>query len=149
MAWTLLTKEIVIARATYIEKTVTNTLGSNGEDPLQICIDNAVSTVRAAIEQGKKTRIDTAEGTVPASLVDTTLSIVVFNFASRMLNQQLQVQDARYQQYARAMEDIQKLREGKIIPEDPITGEVANTAAAVSTVSYRHNRFSREAYRFL
>lgn len=148
--WTEITEELCTARATTIEIERNDGAGAGEESPLAQNIRNAVAAVRAAIAQGRKTRLDkTSAKTVPASLVDTTLSIVIFNYASRILSQPIVVQDARYQQYSRAMEDLERLRKGDLIPEDPETGDIGDASAGVSVVSRRKERFSREAFRAL
>lgn len=146
MAWIVMTEKMAIARATTIETNANSAVGADGESPLMMNLRGAVAQVRQAIAQGGKTRLDPAEMSVPASLVDTVLSIAIFNFASRVLAQPIVVQDARYQQYSRAMEDLERLRKGEIYAEDPDTGVVSNGSAAVSVVSSRCDRFSRREF---
>lgn len=146
MAWVIMTEDMVIARATSMETEANSTAGSQGQNPLMMNLRGAVAQTRAAIAQGSRTRLDSRDMSVPESLVDTVLSIAVFNYASRVLSQAIVVQDARYQQYSRAMEDLERLRKGEIVPEDPETGDVYGSCSAVSVACSRDERFSRDAF---
>lgn len=142
MAWKVLTVDDVIARATTMEIDANDAAGIKDTSPLEMNLENAVAQVRNAIAQGRKTRVSSVEGSVPKSCVNMTLSIAVFDYASRVLSQPIVVQDARYRQYEQAMEDLQKLRDGDIIPEDE-NDEVSDASASVSVASWRRQRFSR------
>ena len=146
MPWIEITEEMVIARATTLETKVNSQTGANGKNPLMMNLRGAVSQFRAAIAQGRKTRLDSREMSIPESLIDSVLSVAVFNYASRVLSQAIVVQDARYQQYSRAMEDLERLRKGEIVPEDPETGIIGGSSSAVSVVCSRNERFSRGAF---
>lgn len=131
--WQVITRDLVVQRATTIESDVVDTIGANGESPLQQCIDSACDEVRTAILQGG-TKLDATKNSVPASLVNTALSIIVYHFASRALNDGLLVQGSRYQEYARALSVLDEIRAGKTKVEDPETGELNNTQNSAEIV---------------
>lgn len=120
-----------------------DTAPDDDESPLYVSIQNAIATVRAAIAQGGKCNLTTDTSLVPPSLVSTVLSIAVFECVSRVLSQGVVVQDARLRLYERALDEIDALREGKLVPLDD-DGESEASSTGVKVVSFRRNRIRGE-----
>lgn len=146
MAWIKITKEHVVQRATTIETGVVDAVGTNGTSPLEGIIASTTEEVRAAVKQYGANRLDALPDTIPASLLNCALSLIVFRLASRALSQEILVQDARYQQYARALETLDKVRAGEVKVEDPFTGEMPDDGSGVEVAESEPFRFSRRKF---
>ncbi len=146
MPWIKITKEHVVQRATTIETDVVDSVGSGGVSPLEGTIASTTEEVRSAVKQYDANRLDAAADTIPASLLNCALSLIVFRLASRALTQEILVQDARYQQYARALETLDKVRTGEVKVEDPITGEMHGDGSGVEVAESAPFRFSRRNF---
>lgn len=117
-------------------------------DVLQMTIDSTIAEIRNAIETCEKNTIDYAHtDTIPKSLVPVALALINYRYAIRALSQPILVQDARYQEYARALTTLDKLRSCDILAENPETGILTNSASAISVASARRVRFTRENFR--
>lgn len=154
--WIEITKTLVLQRMTLIERETVNTVDNpvdesgNPVDVLQQTIDSTVAEIRNAIETCEKNTMDfTSLMTIPKSLLPTALALITYRFASRALQQPILVQDARYQEYSRALATLDKLRTCEILAENPVTGIVTHTTTAVETASERDIRFSRRKFRMM
>lgn len=154
--WTTIDKTMVLQRMTVDERdtvgTVDNPTDAEGAtiDVLQMTIDSTIAEIRNAIETCEKNTIDYERlDTIPKSLVPTALALINYRYAIRALSQPMLVQDARYQEYSRALATLDKLRTCEILAENPETGVLENSASAVAVASSRCVRFTRENFRML
>lgn len=139
--WQIITAELVEQRATTIETGVVATLGtSGGNNALMQCITSACDEVRMAVLQGG-TNLDERENSVPPSLVNCALSIIVYHLASRGLSDSLLVQSSRYQEYANALKLLDDVRNRRVRVEDP-QGDVVGISPAQISKSAPRPRFS-------
>lgn len=153
-SWTTIDRTLVLQRMTVTERDTVGTVDDpkdadgNAVDVLQQTIDSTVAEIRNAIETCEKNIIDYSRtGTIPKSLVAVALALITYRYASRALAQPILVQDARYQEYSRALSTLDKLRTCEILAENPFTGAVQDSASAISVASERRTRFSRENFR--
>lgn len=153
-SWTTIDRTLVLQRMTVTERDTVGTVDDpkdadgNAVDVLKQTIDSTVAEIRNAIETCEKNTIDYSRtDTIPKSLVAVALALITYRYASRALAQPILVQDARYQEYARALSTLDKLRTCEILAENPFTGTVQDSSSAVSVASERRTRFSRENFR--
>lgn len=145
--WLEITQEHVSQRATTIETRKVDAIGTiDGVSPLAGIIAATTAEVRAAIQQNKANRLDANAKTIPYSLLNCALALIVYRFASRALSQQILVEDARYQEYSRALKMLDMVRRGEIEIEDPETGEMATDSSSVCVAESADFRFSRERF---
>ena len=145
--WIEITETHVSQRATTNEVKAVNKVGAvEGNAPLRGIIDATTDEIRAAIKQNSVNRLDSNPRTIPASLLNCALSLIVYRFASRALSQEVTVQDARYQEYSRAVEMLDKVRNGAIEIEDPETGEMSSNSSAIAVADCNEFRFSRSRF---
>lgn len=154
--WTEISQDLVLQRMTVTERdTVKNvddptTAEGTPIDVLQQTIDSTIAEIRNAIATCERNTLDTTSlKTIPQSLVPTALALITYRFASRALQQPILVQDARYQEYSKALATLDKLRTCEILAENPITGTVSRGESAVEVVSARETRFSRRNFRMM
>lgn len=102
--------------------------------PLESCLDYACATLRTAISQGGKTKMPQGLRKIPLSCFDIVLSIAVYHYASRTLNQSTQNQDPRRLAYQQALQELEKIRKGERLVEDDDSEEVAQTKTGASVV---------------
>ncbi|MCD8208217.1 MAG: DUF1320 family protein [Bacteroidales bacterium] len=148
MPWLQITRHHVLQRATPAEIGANEDAGKPAvvkADALDEIIKTTTIEVRAAIQEGGKTSLDSNEKTIPASLLNHALSIIVFLFASRVLRQDLVVQDARYRAYKTAVDALDDVRAGKRVVEDPDTGEVSGNNGA-EALQWTNIRFTRKNF---
>lgn len=143
MAWIKISHSHVLQRATSIEKNVVDNVGSDGISPLDGIIAATTTEIRAAVAQYSGNRLDALTDTIPASLLNCALSLIIYRLASRALSQEIVVQDARYQQYSRALETLDKVRTGAVKVEDPYTDEISDAESGVEVAESAPFRFSR------
>lgn len=146
MAWITITKEHVRQRATTIETGTTATIGADGTDVLQGITDATTVEIRAAISQNSNNRLSENASQIPESLLNCALALIVYRLASRALTQEILVQDARYQEYSRALQTLDKVRTGEIEIEDPETGEMTSSGSSVQIVESAPFRFTRRGF---
>lgn len=148
--WIEVTETHVSQRATTNEVKAVNKIGAiEGNAPLRGIIDATTDEIRAAIKQNSVNRLDSNPRTIPASLLNCALSLIVYRFASRALSQEITVQDARYQEYSRAVEMLDKVRNGAIEIEDPETGEMSGNGSSLEVAESSPFRFSRSRFGML
>lgn len=142
--WIEITEAHVAQRATLAEvKAVDKAGGTPAESPLRGIIDATTEEIRSAVQQNSSNRLDTNPNTIPYSLLNCALALIVYRFASRALSQEILVQDARYQEYSRALDKLDAVRRGDVEIEDPETGEMTSSASAIESTSFTDFRFTR------
>ena len=145
--WIEITETHVSQRATTNEVKAVNKVGAvEGNEPLRGIIDATTEEVRAAIQQNSANRLDANPKTIPYSLLNCALALIVYRFASRALSQEILVQDARYQEYSRALNTLDAVRRGEVEIEDPETGEMSSNSSAIAVADCNEFRFSRSRF---
>lgn len=153
-SWISIDRTLVLQRMTTTERDTVGEVDNpkdeagNAVDVLQQTIDSTVAEIRNAIETCERNTLDYSRtDTIPKSLVPVALALITYRYASRALSQPILVQDARYQEYARALSTLDKLRTCEILAENPLTGTIQDSATAISIAAERRVRFSRENFR--
>lgn len=138
MAWVELTKERVTPRLSPAES---NELfnwdrenHASGQDLLGEVINSVVAEIRAAIAQCEKNTLDPRPGHIPESCINDALSMVSYYVGTRVGIPIDISRDPRYNAWAKARENLDKMRTCEITVEDPSTGVVAASGSNASSV---------------
>lgn len=152
--WTTISKTMVLQRMTVDERDTVGTVDNPKDeagasvDVLQMTIDSTIAEIRNAIETCEKNVLDYERtDTIPQSLVPTALALINYRYGIRALSQPMLEQDARFQEYNRALQTLDKLRTCEILAENPETGVLENSASAIAVASARCVRFTRKNFR--
>lgn len=130
-----MTNELVIQRATTMERDIVDAVGVDENiSALNQSIVSGCAEVRAAIAQaGFKLPTDSTLS-VPPSLVNDTLSIIIYHFASRALAESTLNQTPRDTMYRNAKQKLDDIRNRRVSVEDAETGLIGSSWVQVSVV---------------
>lgn len=137
--WIEITRELVLQRATTMESDIVDVIGTqDGISTLEQVVVSACAEVRGAIAQAGFRLPNDSTLSVPPSLVNDTLSIVIYHLASRALADTTLNQAPRDLMYRNAKQKLDAIRNHLIGVEDFDTGDIAMAGVAVKTVRIKN-----------